>query len=968
MKIPVPAVEKTHDNGVPRFSAPPSFGRDTLWGALIALACFLAHNLVFLFRESQTAPAAVWPASGIGLAALLLCPRRLWPTILGVLFFVGSAAHLLSGRPLAVSVGFATAGVIESLACAWLISRWCGENVSFSRIQEVGALIVSATVVNAGTSLLGAGTATLIHNGLFWSFWQTWWISNGLGILLITPLILAWFNPQDRFPRLRWGRRLESGLFMALWCAAGWLAFHPGETLHPLGAYPYMLVALLAWPALRLGQRSVTLALVMLAAIAVTSRAGSVGLPLWGGESHLERLLAVQVYLAFTVVTGLLLSASFTETLSAERSSREDQARLRALGDNLPNGMVYQVVRERDGRTRFLYVSGGIERLTGVSAEEVLRDPSALYRLVVEEDRAALAAAEEASKTDLSVFEVVVRLRRRDGEIRWMYLSSSPRQMPGGQMLWDGIQLDVTERKRVEEALRESEERYKALFDRSLDCVFLTDFEGRFLDANQVFLDMLGYRREDIATLTLESVLSGDQLLLARRTVQGIRATGHQEKSNEYRAHRKDGKCVFVETQSALIYREGQPFAIQSVGRDITERKRAEEEKAKVQAQLHHAQKMESIGRLAGGVAHDFNNLLTVINGYSRLGMAKLSAQDPLRATLEEIRKAGERAAGLTRQLLAFSRKQVLQPRALDLNHLVEEMRPMLARLVGEDVDVQVTLGAERGTVHADPNQVTQVVMNLAVNARDAMPGGGTLLIETAVVERDESYARLHPEARAGRYVMLAVSDNGTGMDEATQERIFEPFFTTKEAGQGTGLGLSMVQGIVAQSGGYIDLYSEPGQGTTFKVYLPAFAEAAPSAGMPEPVPVLGGTETVLVVEDQAEVREYAVTVLKEYGYRVIDAETANDALRCCEWERDPIHLLLTDVVMPKMSGRELADRLKKVRPGIKVLFMSGYTDDVILRHGMLEEGVQFIEKPFSPEKLAGKVRAVLGPQDFPDN
>jgi signal transduction histidine kinase len=448
---------------------------------------------------------------------------------------------------------------------------------------------------------------------------------------------------------------------------------------------------------------------------------------------------------------------------------------------------------------------------------------------------------------------------------------------------------------------------------------------------------------------------------VARWTNERIRTTGYQQRPSEYRVCLKDGECVFLETRSALIYREGRPFAIQTVGRDITARRRAEEEKAKVQAQLHHAQKMESIGRLAGGVAHDFNNLLTVINGYSHLGIAKLSPGDPLRATLEEIRKAGERAAGLTRQLLAFSRKQVLQPRPLDLNHLVGEMRPMLARLVGEDVDVEVALGAQSGTVHADPDQVTQVIMNLAVNARDAMPGGGKLLIETADVERDESYANAHPEARAGRYVMLAVSDNGAGMDEATRQRIFEPFFTTKEAGHGTGLGLSMVQGIVAQSGGYIELYSEPGQGTTFKVHLPALAEKAPSAGMPAPVPVVGGAETVLVVEDQAEVREYAIKVLKDYGYHVIDAENANDALRHCEWEHDPIHLLLTDVVMPNMSGRELADRVKKVRPGTKVLFMSGYTDDVILRHGMLEEGVEFIEKPFSPEALAGKVRAVLG-------
>jgi DNA-binding response OmpR family regulator/nitrogen-specific signal transduction histidine kinase len=394
--------------------------------------------------------------------------------------------------------------------------------------------------------------------------------------------------------------------------------------------------------------------------------------------------------------------------------------------------------------------------------------------------------------------------------------------------------------------------------------------------------------------------------------------------------------------------------------RDITGRKRAEEEREKLTAQLTQAQKMESIGRLAGGVAHDFNNMLTVINGYSQMLLGDLSADHPLRNDLAEIHKAGERAAGLTRQLLAFSRKQVLQPRTLDVNRVVEEMRPMLERLVGADVEVRVALHAESGTVHADPHQLEQVIMNLVVNARDAMPGGGSLLIETAHVERDESGTLSHPEAGAGRYVMLAVSDDGVGMDGETTNRIFEPFFTTKGVGKGTGLGLSMVQGIVAQSGGYINVYSEPGQGTSFKIYLPALAEAVADDWKPAAVPVLGGKETVLVVEDQAEVRKFVVEVLNSYGYRVIQAENAGEALLLRGRERGRIDLVLTDVVMPNVSGRELAERLETLQPGIKVLFMSGYTGNVMQHHGVLKEGAAFIQKPFSPEELAGKVRAVL--------
>ena len=520
---------------------------------------------------------------------------------------------------------------------------------------------------------------------------------------------------------------------------------------------------------------------------------------------------------------------------------------------------------------------------------------------------------------------------------------------------------DITERKRAGEALRESEERYRALFDRSLECVFLLDFEGRLLDANQAALDLLGYRHEDIAALTLASVLTEDQLPLARQRVEEVRATGYQQNRSEYRVRRKDGGFVFVEIQSSLMYREGKPFAIQGIGRDITERKRAEEENARLQAQLHHAQRMESIGRLAGGVAHDFNNLLTVINGYSRLLLGKLKAGDPLRDGLEQIQRAGERAAGLTQQLLAFSRKQVLQPRALDLNRVVEEMRPMLERLMGEDVEVCVQLQAEAATICADPHQLEQVLMNLAVNARDAMPDGGKLSIETGAVEWNDSYAQPHPGARAGRYVMLAVSDTGVGMNEETRRHIFEPFFTTKEVGKGTGLGLSTVHGIVEQSGGCIDVHSEPGHGTTFQVYLPRTEDAAADAGMPEAVPAIRGKETVLVVEDQEEVRKYAATALEAYGYRVIQAESAGEALLVCEREAERIDLVLTDVVMPNLSGRELAHRLEKRWPGIKVLFMSGYTDDAIMHHGASQEGTEYIPKPFGPDQLAIKVREVLG-------
>ncbi len=523
------------------------------------------------------------------------------------------------------------------------------------------------------------------------------------------------------------------------------------------------------------------------------------------------------------------------------------------------------------------------------------------------------------------------------------------------------LEMQNEELRRAQAELDAARARYFDLYDLAPVGYCTLSEQGLILEANLTAATLLGVARSALVKQWLTSfILPEDEDIYYLHRKQLFESGEPQ--ACFLRMVKRDSGPFWAHLEAAAAEDAvGAPMC-RIVISDISERKRAEEEREKLTAQLIQAQKMESIGRLAGGVAHDFNNLLTVINGYSQWVLDRLSPDDPLRFNVAEIHKAGERAAELTRQLLAFSRKQVLQPRALNLNHLVEGMRPMLARLVGEDVEVGLTLNAESATLHADPHQLEQVVMNLVVNARDAMPRGGKLMIETALVERDESYAQSHPEAHAGRYVMLAVSDNGVGMAEETRQRIFEPFFTTKGTGKGTGLGLAMVQGIVAQSGGYIDVYSQPGQGTTFKIYLPALVEAAVDTGRPSVVPALGGTETVLVVEDQAQVRKFAVTTLRAYGYRVIEAGNAGEALSLSDLERGPIHLVLTDVVMPNVGGRELAAHLEQLRPGIKVLFMSGYTGDAVVQQGALEAGAKFIQKPFSPEALAGKVRAVLGP------
>lgn len=394
---------------------------------------------------------------------------------------------------------------------------------------------------------------------------------------------------------------------------------------------------------------------------------------------------------------------------------------------------------------------------------------------------------------------------------------------------------------------------------------------------------------------------------------------------------------------------------------ELEERLRAESALTRVEAQLRHAQKMEAVGQLAGGIAHDFNNLLSVILGYSALSLEELRAGDPLRESFEEIQVAGERAAALTRQLLAFSRQQVLEPKVIQLGDVVSDMQKMLGRLIGEDISLEVRAGAKLDGILADVGQIEQVLMNLVINARDAMPRGGKLTIELSNIELNEEYAGTHLGIKRGNYVMLAVSDTGTGMDTETQARIFEPFFTTKEVGRGTGLGLSTVYGIVKQSGGHVWVYSELGEGTTFKVYLPAHHSAQPESTVELPeISRLTGTETILLVEDDDQVRGITRDILRKNGYYVIEARNAGEALLICEQHRQRIHLLLSDVVMPQMSGVQLAQRLGEGRSDMKVVCMSGYTDEAALRHGIIDSGLAFLQKPFTPDGLLTKIRQVL--------
>jgi PAS domain S-box-containing protein len=477
----------------------------------------------------------------------------------------------------------------------------------------------------------------------------------------------------------------------------------------------------------------------------------------------------------------------------------------------------------------------------------------------------------------------------------------------------------------------------------------------RFLVVNDAAVQHYGYSRDEFLQMTLKEIRPREDVpaFLACFNAAGPRTT----KPSLSRHVKKDGSVIDVDITVHRVVLGGSPCDL-TVALDVTERNRMEE-------RLRQAQKMEAIGSLAGGVAHDFNNLLSVILSYSQMLAEGLRPGDPMRSDLEEILGAGKRAADLTRQLLAFSRQQILQPRILDLNAVIGGVAKMLRRLVGEDVELTVVSDPGLGTVSADPGQVEQILMNLVVNARDAMPKGGKLTIETANVELDSGYAVTHADVKPGAYVMLAVTDTGSGMAPATLERIFEPFFTTKAKGKGTGLGLSTVFGIVRQSGGNIWVYSEPGEGTTIKVYLPqadpAFAIAVIDA---TEFRSRRGSETILLVEDEESVRALTRTILERHGYLVLEAQSGGDALLICEQHKATIHVLITDVVMHRMSGRQLAERLASVRPEMKVLYMSGYTDDSVVRHGILDSNVAFLQKPITPEALTRKLREVLESND----
>jgi PAS domain S-box-containing protein len=667
---------------------------------------------------------------------------------------------------------------------------------------------------------------------------------------------------------------------------------------------------------------------------------------------------------------GVGFVLDITERKKTENALRESNEKFYQLADNITDAFW---IRSPDLR-EVHYISPAFERIWGCPPESLYTNPQQWTDFILPEDRERVLATFATLTGAAPSISIEYRIARPDGEVRWIHVRGFQVRNAADELIrLTGIVTDITERKRAEaertRLVSELESERTRLVDIFTHApAFIASLRGPdhiFELANAHFYSLVGQR--DLIGRKARSAFPDVIGQGFFHELEKVYATGVPFVGNEMPIEFSDGPGPPRELRyinfvlQPLSDLDGTVSGIICHGVDVTEQVLSRRRLEETENQLRQSQKLESVGMLAGGIAHDFNNLLTVITGYSELTLRLLDKADPVARNIEEIKKASERATLLTRQLLAFSRKQLLQPKVLDLNSVIAEIEVMLRRLVGEDIELHTSLGVGLGRVKADPGQIDQVIVNLVVNAKDAMPKGGTITLETARIYLNEAYAHRHIAVQSGWYALLAVSDTGHGMEAETQKHIFEPFFTTKGQGKGTGLGLSTVYGIVKQSGGNVWVYSETDVGTTFKIYLPLIDEQVeePEADAPR-AESAAGTETILLAEDEDMVRNLARECLEMHGYTVLAGANAEEALLISQQHEGPIHLLLTDVVMPRVSGKELADQLKQLRPDTRVLFMSGYTDQAIVHHGILDGDISFIAKPFTPDALVLKVVEVL--------
>ena len=652
----------------------------------------------------------------------------------------------------------------------------------------------------------------------------------------------------------------------------------------------------------------------------------------------------------------LAILSDAKEGKKVEEARRRSEEKYRGIVENMEDGYA-----EYDLKGNISFVNNSFCRQTGYTREEIIgMNYRRMHRPEVAQSGRRLF--EQIYKTGEPAFLVNHEVLRKDGST--MIVQSNSMLMcdeAGRPTGFSTMARDITKIKEAEETIRHNEERYRTILEATGEGYIELDIQGRWLFFNEPICRFLGYTHEELACRNFRKLHPPESLQRLIDFYARILETGEPGLLFDVENIAKDGSILITQINATLMRNEtGEPIGFRVLARDITERKKAEAERAKIEQQLIQAQKMESVGRLAGGVAHDFNNMITVILGYTELIKLRLPQDSPLLSDITEIEKAAVRSRDITGQLLAFSRKAMIAPKIVDMNEIITSTQKAILRLIGEDIDLRFYPGNNLWKIKFDRSQMENILINLAVNARDAMPEGGRLTIETENVSLSEAYSKTHDGFTAGSFVALGVSDEGIGMDKETLLHIFEPFFTTKETGKGSGLGLAMVYGIVKQSGGFINVYSEPGKGATFKVYIPSSEEEAEVSCEETGISAEGGTVTILLVEDDEMVRTLAKEMLEAIGYVILDAASPEEALSLFKNHHLSIDMVMTDVVMPKMSGKQMIEQIVAIRPGIPVLYMSGYTANVIAHRGVLDEGVCFIQKPFSMNDLAVKVRTAM--------
>ena len=886
----------------------------------------------------------VWPPSGIALASILLFGYRFWPGV----FFGAILFTLLKGTPsVFFSVATAFGNTISAVVCAYLLERIVKFRASLDRVRDVAGFVLFAcllgTTVNAAFNVVGLCYAGQVSWDALFPSMLEWWVPNAMGALVIAPVILAWGSPST----LSWNPRLlaEAALCLAGLLIGTFVSFHTwfvnGIESYPLAYLPYPF---LIWGALRFGQRGATTGTLLVAALAIYELLQGRGPFLTNLEK--DSLMLIGSYIAILAVTNMFLAGAAVEREQAVSATVSSEKRYRAIIEDQTD-LICRF--QPDGTV--IFVNFAYCRFYGKRRDDLIG--TNFFASMPEQDReiplshfAGLIPAQPVLCYDNKVMMA-------GGHFVWQQCSVRALFDAAGQIFeFQAVMQDITRRKESEEETRFGEERLRAILNSMVDGVIVADDRGAVTGCNPAAEKIFGRRASELSNRAISTLLApADRAIYTDYLAQYLHRD--EQKIIEVMALRPDESTLPIDLAASEISRGGGQMLI-IVVRDISERKGLED-------QFRQSQKMEAIGRLAGGIAHDFNNLMQAVLGYSNLLNQRMAPADPNRETVEQIEKSADRATSLTRQLLAFSRKQVLQPKLLSLNNVVTDMNKLLQRLIGEVVHLEMRLAQPAVYVRADPGQLEQVILNLSINARDAMAKGGTLTIETSGAELTGNENRLSAEFQPGPYAILKITDTGSGMSPEVRAHLFEPFFTTKELGKGTGLGLSIVYGVIKQSGGEIIVNSEPGRGTTFEIYLPRH-EPENNRMETEHLskPITAGTETILLVEDEELVRVMLFEVLKSEGYKVLEAHHGAEALAMAARHEGPIDLLITDMLMPELNGWELASRLVEARRSLPVIYMSGYTDDEAKSYGKLEAGGDFLQKPFRPQEMLIKIRQVL--------